>query len=210
MIISLYPYITAERGNNKIRLKIKFTAFTSSRKIIKQELLFYYFILSSEKSSLSADVSRKIHVYLSELFLDSPQIFSKITTYSEEALRKLKKDDLIVTALNLQSKMESSNAKVLEKLKLLNDKFKKLETDVAITRNENSLLPSRLVDTERQCCANAQKLRRKTREIVGLPKFLRNDKAETKVCQIFCSLDCNVIKKICMLVIDLRTRSELL
>ena len=49
-----------------------------------------------------------------------------MTTYSEDALRKLNKDDLIGIALSLQSKMESSNAKVLEELKLLNDKFDKL------------------------------------------------------------------------------------
>ena len=45
--------------------------------------------------------------------------------------------------------MESSNAKVLEELKLLNDKFDKLEAGVVITRNANSLLPSRLINTER-------------------------------------------------------------
>ena len=50
-----------------------------------------------------------------------------MTTYSEDALRKLNKDDLIGIALSLQGKMESSNAKVLEELKLLNDKFDKLK-----------------------------------------------------------------------------------
>ena len=79
-----------------------------------------------------------------------------MTKYRKEALRKFNKDDLIGIALSLQSKMESSNAKVLEGLKLLNDKFNKLEVDVAITRNANSLLPSILVDTERHSWANAQ------------------------------------------------------
>ena len=49
-----------------------------------------------------------------------------MTTYSEDALRKFNKDDLVGIALSLQSKMEFSNAKVLEELKLLNDKFGKL------------------------------------------------------------------------------------
>ena len=79
-----------------------------------------------------------------------------MTTYSEDALRKLNKDDLIGIALSLQSKMEYSNAKVLEEFKLLNDKFDKLEADVAIARNGNSLLSSRQVDTERQCSVCAQ------------------------------------------------------
>ena len=117
-----------------------------------------------------------------------------MTAYSEDALKKLNKDDLIGIALSLQSKMEPSNAKVLEELKFLNDKFDKLEADVAIAKKAKSLLSSRLVDTERQCWANAQCSRRETLEIVGLPKSLTNDKAETKVCQIFQSLDCNVNK----------------
>ena len=62
-------------------------------------------------------------------------------------MRKLNKDDLIGIALSLQSKMESSNAKAFEDLKLLNDKFDKLEADVAIARNASSLLSSRLDDT---------------------------------------------------------------
>ena len=51
--------------------------------------------------------------------------------------------------------MESSSVKVLEESKLLNDKIGKLEADVAIARNANSLL-SCLVDTERQRWANAE------------------------------------------------------
>ena len=115
-----------------------------------------------------------------------------MTTYSEDALRKLNKDNLIGIALNLQSKMEYSNAKVLEELSLLNEKFDKLEPDVAIPKNANSLLSSRLVDSERQCWANTQYSRKETLEIAWLPKALINDKAETKVCQ---SLDCNVDKE---------------
>ena len=45
--------------------------------------------------------------------------------------------------------MESSNVKVLEEWKLLNYKFDKLEADVTIARNANSLLSSRIVDKER-------------------------------------------------------------
>ena len=71
-----------------------------------------------------------------------------MTTYSDNALRKLNKGDLTSIALNFQSKIESSNTKVLEELRLLNEKFDKLESDVAIARNANSLLSSRLADTE--------------------------------------------------------------
>ena len=93
-----------------------------------------------------------------------------MTTYSDEALRKLNKGDLIGIAFSLQSKMESSNARILEELKLVNDKFYKLEASAAIARNAKLLLSSRLVDKERQCWANAQYSRKKTLEIVGLTK----------------------------------------
>ena len=88
-----------------------------------------------------------------------------MTSYSEEALRKLNKNDLIGIALSLQSKMESSNVKVLEEFKLWNNKFDKCEADGVIERNANSLLSSWIVMS---------------------------------------------IKKIWMLVIDFRTRSDLL
>ena len=95
-----------------------------------------------------------------------------MTSYSEEALRKLTKSDLIGIALSLQSKIESSSTKVLEELKLLNNKFDKLEADIAITRNANSLLSPRLVDTERQCWGNSQYSKWETLQIVVLPKSL--------------------------------------
>ena len=118
-----------------------------------------------------------------------------MTTYSEDALRKLNKDNSIGIALNLQSKMESSNAKVLEELRFLNEKFDKLEAEIAIARNANSLLLPHLVDKEKQCWANALYSRSKTLEIARLLKSLTNDKAEMKVCQIFRSLDCAVDKE---------------
>ena len=105
-----------------------------------------------------------------------------MTSYSAEALRKLNKDDLI--SLILQSKMEYSNPKVLEELIYLHKKFDKFEADVAVTINANLLLPSCLVDTERQRWKNTHYSRRETLEIVGLPKYLTTD-AETKVCQNF-------------------------
>ena len=91
--------------------------------------------------------------------------------------------------------MESSNVIVLKELKLLNEKFGKLEADVTITRNANTLLSSCLVDTERQRWANAQYPSRGTLENIELPKFLTNNEAETMVCQMFQSLECNVNKE---------------
>ena len=70
----------------------------------------------------------------------------------------------------------------------------KLEADVAVTKNANSLLSSCLVDTEKQCWAIAQYSRRETLKILGLPESFINDKVEKKACQIFLSPDRNVNK----------------
>ena len=46
--------------------------------------------------------------------------------------------------------------------------FKKLEADLAVTKNLNSKLMERVVQTEKQCWANAQYSRRDTIEVVGI------------------------------------------
>ena len=90
--------------------------------------------------------------------------------------------------------MESLNAEVLDEIKLLHKKFDKLEADFSVTINANSLFSSRLVDTKRQRWANAQYSRREKLKILVLPKSFTNDEAQTKMCQIFQSFDCNVNK----------------
>lgn len=55
--------------------------------------------------------------------------------------------------MSLQSKGEASNAKVAEELKLLNEKFTKLEADAAVTKSTNSMLSSRFFRTEKKCSA---------------------------------------------------------
>lgn len=69
---------------------------------------------------------------------------SKVATYTEEVLKKLKAN-LIGIAIILPSKMESCNNEVVEELKVLIKKFVRLESDQAITKNVNNSLSSRLV-----------------------------------------------------------------
>ena len=57
-----------------------------------------------------------------------------------------------------------------------------------------TLFSSRLVDTKRQCWANAQFSRREILEIVESTKISTNDEVEMNVGQIFQSLNCNVNK----------------
>ena len=83
-----------------------------------------------------------------------------MSSYTEENLDKLLKKDLIAIALAMQSKMSASNAEVLEEICKLNSKFDILQTEFLMTKKVNSELSSRLVNTECQCWANAQYLRR--------------------------------------------------
>ena len=55
-----------------------------------------------------------------------------MTSYSEEVLRKFNKGNLIGSDLSLQSKMKSSNTKVLEELKHLHEKLDELEADITV------------------------------------------------------------------------------
>ena len=89
-------------------------------------------------------------------------------------------------------------------------KLDKLEADIVVTKNANLLLSSHLVESEIQCWGHSRYSGKETFDIVGLPKSFKNDEAETKLYQIFQSLDYNVIKKIWVLAIGFRIMSELL
>ena len=78
-----------------------------------------------------------------------------MSIYTEEALDKLNKKELITILLSLQSKVESSNNENLDQVHQLNQKFSQLESENSIVKQANSLLSKRLVDMERQCWANA-------------------------------------------------------
>ena len=66
-----------------------------------------------------------------------------------KSLEKLYKKDLVQIVLTLQNKLKSSNDEVLEEIRKLNVIFHKLESDISITKNTNSLLLKRVVDLER-------------------------------------------------------------
>ena len=71
--------------------------------------------------------------------------------YTEEALDKLNKKELITILLSLQSKVESANNKILGQVRPLNQKFSQLKSENSIVKQANSLLSKRLDDMERQC-----------------------------------------------------------
>ena len=63
-----------------------------------------------------------------------------MATYTGDSLDKLRKQDLIPIALNLQSKLEDKNDKILEEVRKLNESVSQLRSDLAVAKTVNNLL----------------------------------------------------------------------
>ena len=88
--------------------------------------------------------------------------------------------------------MEDKDNTVLEEVRKLNDSISKLHAELAVTKNVNNLLVTRLSTLERQCWANAQYSRRECLDIVGIPREVSGEVLEEKVLNIFGKLDCDI------------------
>ena len=91
---------------------------------------------------------------------------------SEEALRKLKKDELIaiIQKQDVKNKRPDKHMKSLvAEVRKLTSRFAKLKCVLAISENITTVLSERLVQMKRQCWSNDQNSRRECVEIVGIP-----------------------------------------
>ena len=79
-----------------------------------------------------------------------------MATYTGNSLDKLRKQDLIPIVLPLQSKLEDKDNTVLDEVRKLNDSISKLHAELAVAKNINNLLVTRLSTLDRQCWVNAQ------------------------------------------------------
>ena len=112
--------------------------------------------------------------------------------YTEESLNNLKKNQLVKLFSHLQSymtetikKLTGEIQKINGEIQKINETFSKYEADIAITKNANTLLSNQLIETERQCWANAQYSRRECIEIVGIPSSVEKENLEIKIREIF-------------------------
>ena len=112
-----------------------------------------------------------------------------MATYNEESLEQLNKKSLVSIILSLQDKLDTVNDKLVEEFKQLKDK---IDADLAVTKQVNDLLVTRVTNLERQCWANAQYSRRECLEIVGIPPSVSHEDLENKVIDIFSKVGCNV------------------
>ena len=115
-----------------------------------------------------------------------------MAAYTEEALDKLSKKNVIDLVLVLQNKLETGNTEVLDEIRKLNANFAKLESELIVTKKVNSELQKHVVDLERQCWANAQYSRRECLELAGIPSTVGHDELEGKVVDILNKVGSNI------------------
>ena len=107
------------------------------------------------------------------------------SNYSEESLKSYNKQQLIRLFLEVQQQSNETISKLTDEIKLLKENYKKLESDISVSRTVSSLLTDQMNNVERQCWANTQYSRRECLEVVGIPSSVKIKDLEGKVCSIF-------------------------
>ena len=115
-----------------------------------------------------------------------------MSKYTEETLDKLLKKDLISIVLSQQTQMDAANSEIMDQLCKFNENFEKLQSELIVVKQVNSMLSERLVSMERQCWANAQYSRRECLELVGMPCSVSDGDLEEKVLKIFEKVGCPI------------------
>ena len=113
-----------------------------------------------------------------------------MSKYTEETLDKLLKKDLISMVLLQQAKMDAANSQIMDQIRKLNEDFEKLQFELTVAKQVNSVLSERLASMERQCWANAQYSRRECLRLVGVPRSISDGDLEEKVLKIFEKVGC--------------------
>ena len=79
---------------------------------------------------------------------------STMSQYTEEALDKMLKRELIPIVLSLQNKITEDSNAMLQEMRKFNYNFAKLQAELVVTKRVNSELCKRIVTVERQCWEN--------------------------------------------------------
>ena len=107
------------------------------------------------------------------------------SNYTEESLKSYNKQQLIKLFLEVQQQSNETISKLTNEIKLLKENYKKLESDISVSKTVSSLLTEQMNNVERQCWANAQYSRRECLEVVGIPSSVKIKDLEGKVCSVF-------------------------
>ena len=125
-----------------------------------------------------------------------------MSQYTEEALDKMLKRELIPIILSLQNKITEDNDAMLQEMRKFNDNFAKLQAELVVTKCVNSELCKKLVTVERQCWENAQCSRRECLEVAGIPRQVDDKNLETKVLSIFQKIGCTIDSIVYVLIVE--------
>ena len=74
-----------------------------------------------------------------------------MATYTNESKQSLIKTYMMPIVFSLQNKLDKVNNEVLAEKRQLSDNFSKLEFELSVTKQVNSLLLHRLSNVELQC-----------------------------------------------------------
>ena len=107
------------------------------------------------------------------------------SNYTEASLKSYNKQQLIKLFLEVQQQSDETMSKLTNEIKLLKENYKKLESDISVSKTVNSLLTDQMYNAERQCWANAQYSRRECLEVAGIPSSVNVKDLEGKVCTVF-------------------------
>ena len=111
---------------------------------------------------------------------------------TEATLKGLNKPDRIKLVLQLESEMNSDIKELTLEIIGFVAQMKRVDVDVAFVKNVNEKLVNQLIETERQCWANAQYSRRECLEVVGIPTSISNDSLEANISKVFDKLGVHV------------------
>ena len=122
--------------------------------------------------------------------------------YTESALSKLNKDDLIRIALDMQktqnsvlSDMRNELSDMKNELPGLEKNYNKLEADLKVSKSHNEAMENHVIVLERKYWSNEQYSRRKCLEISGIPFDTETGKLEETLIKVFEKLDVDVDRK---------------
>ena len=109
--------------------------------------------------------------------------------YTEDILRVSNKIELIELLLKSQEHTMGIINSLTEKMKNVNENFKKLKS---VIKNVNNILRKQIVSVERQCWKNAQFSRCECVEVVGLPLSVADDQLENTDCRVLQYIGANI------------------
>ena len=122
--------------------------------------------------------------------------------YTESALSKLNKGDLIRIALDMQKTqnsilpdMKNELTDMKNELSELRKNYNKLKADLKVSKSVTEPIKNHIIVLERKCWSNEQYSRRECLEISGIPSDTEAGKLEETLLKVFEKLDVDVDPK---------------